>query len=187
MTSAQILSILMSMGFAVAFTAVLRKLFTKPDGTCPIDGKWVYISAAVFGVAGKVLSRYATHIPEVVWDVMEPLIGVILAVGGVQALTGKKVAPSVTNNVIQVPKIPPVITMLCLTAILATVSACWAAKPACKVVDAVHDTCVVFNYTGPNGEKQTLVMNREEARDMAMHLAAKRAALQPPNDAGADR
>jgi len=197
MTSMQILTILMSMSFAVAFTAVLRKLLTKPDGTCPIDGKWVYISAAVFGVAGKVLSHYAASIPPIVWEVMEPLIGVVLAVGGVQALTGKKVA-NVVN--ISTPKIigtdgSPIdkaklglgaLMLIGAAIVLSQVSACWAAAPACKVVDAVHDTCVVFSYLGPNGQKETVVLNREEAADMAMHLHAKRAAAipVPPPTAG---
>ena len=206
MTSMQILTILMSMSFAVAFTAQLRKLFTKPDGSCPIDGKWVYLVAAVFGVAGKVLSHYAAVIPPIVWEVLEPLIGTVLAMGAVQAFSRKGAAvtnipgellqappstekPTIASN--DVAKIIGVGALIVGGLCAGSAFSCWAASPACKVVDAIHESCIVFNYLGPDGAKQTVTMTREEAAEMGHELAVKKASasasavsVSPVADAG---
>jgi hypothetical protein len=75
----EVLTTLVSMPFAVAVTALLRKRWPV------IDGVYVYLVVAVLAIIGSLLTRYSYAVPEDVWIVLSPLLTAVLAVGGVQA------------------------------------------------------------------------------------------------------
>lgn len=77
----EVISTIVSMPFAVAVTALLRKRWPV------IDGAYVYLVVAILAIIGSLLTRYSYAVPEDVWIVLSPLLTAVLAIGGVQALT----------------------------------------------------------------------------------------------------
>ena len=77
----EIIETMISMPFAVAVTALLRKKWPV------IDGKYVFLVVAILAIVGSMLTRYSYAVPEDVWIVLSPLLTAVLAIGGVQALT----------------------------------------------------------------------------------------------------
>jgi disulfide bond formation protein DsbB len=68
---------LVSVPFAIAITALLRKRFKQ------IDGAYVAIVVLALTVLGAVLSHYHEAIPSEVWTAAAPVLAAILALGGV--------------------------------------------------------------------------------------------------------
>ena len=77
----EVINTLVSMPFAVAVTALLRKRWPV------IDGAYVYLVVAALAIIGSLLTRYSYAVPEDVWLVLSPLLTAVLAIGGVQSLT----------------------------------------------------------------------------------------------------
>jgi len=74
-----VVATLVSVPFAIAVTALLRKRWPS------IDGAYVYAVVLVLTVIGAVLSYYRASIPVEVWTAAGPLLAAVLALGGVQA------------------------------------------------------------------------------------------------------
>ena len=68
-----------SAAFAVALTALLRKAFPK------IDGVYNYVVFGLLGIASAVLMRHAAGVPPIVWEIVGPLVTVVLGLGGYAA------------------------------------------------------------------------------------------------------
>jgi len=71
------LATLVSVPFAVAVTAILRKRWPQ------IDGWGVYAVVLVLTILGAVLGHYRAVIPSEVWTALGPFLAAILALGGV--------------------------------------------------------------------------------------------------------
>lgn len=88
------LSTLVSVPFAIAVTALLRKRWPQ------IDGAAVYAVVLFLTILGAVLGHYRAAIPAEVWTAAGPLIAAVLALGGVttaQHVAGRtKVLPTAT-------------------------------------------------------------------------------------------
>lgn len=70
-----------------------------------------------------------------------------------------------------------------VTAVLVTafLPGCWAAKPACTVVRAADDVCVMLEYTDPRtGEKVSERVPPAELRMAAMRTRARRLGMPIP-------
>lgn len=87
-----ILETLVSVPFAVAITALLRKKWPW------IDGAAVYVVVLVLAVIGAVLTYYRTAIPVEVWTAASPVLVAILALGGMQAASSVAAKASGTNS-----------------------------------------------------------------------------------------
>lgn len=74
-----IIETLVSVPFAVALTALLRKRWPS------IDGLAVYVIVFVLSCIGAVLSHYHAYIPDYVWTALTPVMSAILSLGGVTA------------------------------------------------------------------------------------------------------
>lgn len=179
MTAATIASTIASLAFAVAFTSLLRKLFTRADGTCPIDGKIVWAVVLVLNIAGNVLGMYVDQIPPVVWAILGPIVGAVIGIGGVQTVqyaVNQAVQPPPKDSQPTKPDIPVkiagmgvlmlVISSLCLTA-------CAAASPACKVIDVLHDGCVLLKYE-ENGKVESVQITPAELKAAGKAAKASR-------------
>lgn len=194
MTPAQIVSTLASLTFAVAFTSVLRKLFTKADGSCPIDGKIVWALVLVLNIAGGVLGTYADSLPPVVWAILGPIVGAVIGIGGVQTIstvmTPKTVEPEPTTRDPQVTKpegisikvVPPLMLLTFAILLSAIGYSCAAAAPACKVIDALHDGCVLLKYESAPGKVESVQVTPAE-----LHAFGKLTATRRSSDAGVDQ
>ena len=68
-----------SAAFAVALTALLRKAIPK------IDGIYNYVVFGLLGIASAVLMRHAAGVPPIVWEIVGPLVTVVLGLGGYSA------------------------------------------------------------------------------------------------------
>ena len=79
----EVITTLVSVPFAVALTAILRKHFPS------IDGAYVYAIVLVLTVLGAVLGHYQASIPTEVWVAAGPLLAAILAIGGDTWITKK--------------------------------------------------------------------------------------------------
>lgn len=77
---------LVSVPFAVAVTALLRKRWPQ------IDGAAVYLVVFALTIIGAVLVHYRAQIPAEVWTAAGPLLAAVLALGGVT--TAQHVASS---------------------------------------------------------------------------------------------
>jgi hypothetical protein len=73
----EVINTIVSMPFAIAITAILRKRYPV------IDGAYVYLVVACLSIIGSLLTRYSYAIPDDVWLVASPLLTAILAIGGV--------------------------------------------------------------------------------------------------------
>lgn len=110
------LSTLVSVPFAVAVTALLRKRWPQ------IDGAYVALVVLVLTVLGAVLAHYQASIPVEVWTAAGPLLAAVLALGGVQtaqhivstnvrryyADTTEVFDPSEAETAKEIPTVPPV-------------------------------------------------------------------------------
>jgi len=74
-----IIATLVSVPFAIAVTALLRKRWPS------INGAYVYAVVLVLTIVAAVLSYYRAAIPVEVWTAAGPLLAAVLALGGVQA------------------------------------------------------------------------------------------------------
>lgn len=72
-----IIETLVSVPFAVALTALLRKKWPQ------IDGWYVHVVVVALSIIGAVLTYYRDVIPQVVWTALTPIMSAILALGGV--------------------------------------------------------------------------------------------------------
>ena len=63
--------------FASALTAMVRKVWPS------LDGRSVWAVALACAIGAAVAQRYASNIPAEVWTVIDPIIAMILAAGGV--------------------------------------------------------------------------------------------------------
>lgn len=85
-----VLETLVSVPFAVAVTALLRKRWPQ------IDGWAVYVVVLALTILGAVLGHYRAAIPTEVWTAAGPLLAAVLALGGVttaQHVAGRTKAP----------------------------------------------------------------------------------------------
>jgi len=82
---------LVSVPFAVAVTALVRKRWPQ------VDGAYVALVVLVLTIAGAVLAHYRDAIPQEVWAAAGPLLAAVLALGGVQ--TAQHVASRGARNV----------------------------------------------------------------------------------------
>lgn len=73
-----ILETIVSVPFAVAVTALVRKRFPQ------VDGAYVAVVVLILTILGAVLAHYRAAIPPEVWTAAGPLLAAILALGGVQ-------------------------------------------------------------------------------------------------------
>ena len=74
-----IIETIVSVPFAVAITAILRKKWPS------IDGAYVYLVVLLLTIIGAVLGHYQAHIPTEVWVAAGPLLATILSVGAMTA------------------------------------------------------------------------------------------------------
>ena len=73
-----IIETLVSVPFAIAVTALLRKRWPA------IDGWAVYVVVLVCTILGAVAAHYRAQIPPEVWTAAGPVLAAVLALGGVQ-------------------------------------------------------------------------------------------------------
>ena len=89
-----IIETLVSVPFAVAVTALLRKKWPA------IDGAYVYVVVLALSIVGAVLTRYHDAIPQYVWTAITPVMSAILSLGGVTA--AQHIVSHKANSTIQV-------------------------------------------------------------------------------------
>ena len=65
--------------FATALTAMVRKVWPG------LDGRSVWLVALGCAVCAAVAQHYSASIPAEVWTVLDPIIAMVLASGGVDA------------------------------------------------------------------------------------------------------
>ena len=64
-------------------------------------------------------------------------------------------------------------------------SGCSAASPTCKVIDALHDGCVLLQYTSPSGSTEQVPVSAEDLNGLGTRVMLRRQAY-AVTDAGAD-
>jgi len=73
-----VLATLVSVPFAVAVTALVRKRWPQ------VDGWGVYAVVLLTTIVSAIATHYRASIPAEVWTALAPLLAAILALGGVQ-------------------------------------------------------------------------------------------------------
>ena len=81
----QTITILGSAAFAVAATSLIRK-YLAPK----LDGLGVLAVFAALSVSASLLAHYSAQLPPIVFEILSPLIALVLGAGGVS--TGQQIA-----------------------------------------------------------------------------------------------